>query len=523
MALSPLIRWLCRSLPLAVVFASLIAQADPYTATITVAVDVTSPYYLNVCKPLGLVVFQGFFANTYPCHPPFTTPFPAADPLPDLSQVTGFPNDGSIYSVFPYYPCVPAKLGPWTLNKCAANQEPNQCKGGPPAPDASAAPSNALGDPVDVTTGALDQTPTDFDLGHGLRFARHYSSARLSGSAPAPQDPMGYAWEHSLEWSIQRRTDPSANLPLIFVRSPFHATTSFIGSQTGNSYTPSQRGDGSLTIDTGGTAHYTAENGTVATFSPSNQLLTLQPLGEPLINVSTGTNSTTYSNGQQVIVITTYSSGANAGQISTVTGGGQTWNYTYDGSQNLQTVTGPDPTSTTGGTITWTYGYSGAGLLSSITRSDLPQNQTLASWAYNSLYAGLVSAADEPTLDQPLSFSYSNYSSTSLNTTVSAGSNQLAVFNTTNSVVSTVTNQSSGAPTNPNPYGVNPVPGGAGVPVPFALATTDSLNRWQTQTDKNGNVTSYSNYDAFWNPAASARAMHTGTSPAAAITPITLC
>ncbi|HME72643.1 MAG TPA: RHS repeat-associated core domain-containing protein [Myxococcota bacterium] len=384
--------------------------------------------------------------------------------------------------------------GPFLVNECNLGQEEPAAKDGGSCPATTAAedPGNALGDPVDVTTGFLSLTPTDFDLGHGLRFARHYSTA--AAQAGGTVGPMGLGWGHSLQWTLQRPTDTSGfNLSLVLIHAPFRTPAVFMKSQTGSNYLPSQRGDGSVTVDADGTLHYTAEDGTVATFSPppSNQLISLQPVGDPLITVSANGNTTTYSNGQQTIVVTT-----NAGQVSTVTGGGQTWSYTYDASQNLKTVTGPDPTSPGGSnTITWTYAYGTAGL-TEIDRSDL--TQPLATWTYGPSYpTNLVGTANEPTLDQPLSFSYSNYSSTTLNTTVSAGSNQLAVFNTANGVISSVTNPSG--PPNPSQSGVN-VPGGAGVPVPFASATTNSVVQWQTKTDKNGNVTSYSNYDAFGNP-----------------------
>ncbi|HME72608.1 MAG TPA: RHS repeat-associated core domain-containing protein [Myxococcota bacterium] len=386
------------------------------------------------------------------------------------------------------------QLSPILINECNLGQQKPGCKNGSSLPDTAAQdPSCQVGDPVNVATGLLSITPTDLNLGHGLRFARHFSAAAFQAGGSVP---IGLGWEHSLQWNLQRPTDLSGlQLSLLLIQAPFRSSAVFVKPQTGSSYLPSQRGDGAVTVDADGTVHYTGEDGTVATFSPSNQLISLQPVGEPLITVSYGTNSQTFSNGQQSIVITSYASGANAGLVSTVTGGGQSWSYTYDSNLDLQTVTGPDPTSTTGGTITWTYSYGTSGI-TAINRSDL--TQALATWTPNSGYPTRVGMADEPALDQPLTFSYANDTGTALTTTVSAGSNQLAIFATSDGAISSVTNPSG--PANPNPNGVNPVPGGAGVPVPFASATTDFENRWLTQTDKNGNVTSYSNYDAFDNP-----------------------
>jgi hypothetical protein len=229
--------------------------------------------------------------------------------------------------------------GPFVINLCDPNKVEVVRKDGGTCSDASALGSlpvgaaqevaRLLGEPVDVTTGGVSLTPIDFDLGHGLRFARHYSTETYSAVGT---DVMGYRWQHSLEWSLQRATsqgNPNPT-PLVWVQAPFHQPAFFIGPETGTKYSASQRGDGSLTVDANGTAHYTAEDGTVATFSSSNQLLSLQPLGEPLITVSASGSSTTFSNGQQSITITTSS-----GQVSTVTGGGQTWSYTYDGRPRL--------------------------------------------------------------------------------------------------------------------------------------------------------------------------------------------
>jgi hypothetical protein len=63
-------------------------------------------------------------------------------------------------------------LGPYVYSTCGSN------KTFPSAPKMCATTdgSGAIGDPVDLTTGALSLDPADVDLGRGLRFLRHYSS-----------------------------------------------------------------------------------------------------------------------------------------------------------------------------------------------------------------------------------------------------------------------------------------------------------------------------------------------------------
>jgi RHS repeat-associated protein len=375
------------------------------------------------------------------------------------------------------------------INTCDASQEPIASKGGQTTCEACKERANLLGDPINVTNGNLDQTPTDFDLGRGLRFARHYNSANS-----AQTGPMGLGWEHSLQWTLQRATGQGPpSLPIVFVHPPFHTPAVFIESSlTSNTYLGSQRSDGAITVDGDGTVHYTSENGTVAVFSPSNQLTSIQPVNQPQILVSYSGNATTYSNNQQQIVITT-----TGGMVSSVAGGGQSWSYTYDSSQNLKTVSGPDPTNSTN-TITWTYSYASPGFLIGVNRSDLGQ---LASWTYSPApFSTLIATADDPTLEQPLSFAYQNPDANHLVTTVSVGSTPLAVFDTTNEIIFKATNPQG--PPNPsaNSQAPSSVPGGAGAPVPFWMGTVDVAARWQTKTDKNGNVTSYSNYDAQGNP-----------------------
>jgi YD repeat-containing protein len=100
------------------------------------------------------------------------------------------------------------------------------------------------------------------------------------------------------------------------------------------------------------------ERGVQADFDPPDRLVALLVPGEPAIAVSYAGSTTTYSDGSRSIAVTTYASGTNAGRVSTVVAGGETWSYGYDASQNLTSVTGPDPsTPSPSDTITWTYVY----------------------------------------------------------------------------------------------------------------------------------------------------------------------
>jgi RHS repeat-associated protein len=424
--------------------------------------------------------------TTFACMEPHPTPWLGHSLTTDeLDAYTGLPW-GDIRSVYPNWPCVPSVPGPWLVNACHAKPEPEPEAGCSEQADLD--PAACIGDPIDITTGHLEQSQTDLDLGHGLRFTRHYSSNKTQ------LGPLGRAWEHGLQWSLVRQTITGlGNRPIVFVHPPLHAPVVFVGAPDGSGFLASQRGDGALEVDPDGTVRYTAPTGTVATFSASNQLVSIRPPGEPLITVSVDGTSTTFSNGQQALVVTTHPAGhVDAGRVASVSGGGQTWTYTYL-NQSLRTVTGPDPSDPTGtSTLTWTYAYTSS-RLTSITRSDRPTTP-LASWSYSS---SRVSAADEPALDQPVTFSY-QYVGGQLQTTVGSAGGPLAVFQTNAAAISTVTNPAG--PPNPTPGGADPVPGGPGVPVPFVSGTSDPQGRWRTKVDKNGNVRLQEAYDARGKP-----------------------
>lgn len=377
--------------------------------------------------------------------------------------------------------------GPTVVNLCDQKQDPLPCTSSQADRDRDA----CVGDPVNVTTGELDQSVIDVDLGDGLRFERHYASARAALSASGPLGRT--TWQHGLEWSIDRTTTPLGT-SLVIVDPPLRAPVAFLGSAAGGAFQPSQRGEGALVVDPDGTAHYTSDDGTRAHFSTANVLTGLQPAGAPEIAVATSGATVSYSNGAKQIEITTTS-----GRISTVVatatppGGApvvKTWTYTYTTAGHLGGVSGPDPSGS--GTLTWAYGYdpSNAGRLTSVSRN----GQGIASWTHGGSPPRVLTA-DEPTLARPVGFAYETSGSGGSiidSTTVSDASGVLAVFDVDGDTLGGVSNPAGPA----NPTGSAPVVGGAGLDVRYVSGTQDALGRWRTRTDQNGHVTLFESYDA---------------------------
>jgi hypothetical protein len=98
---------------------------------------------------------------------------------------------------------------PWSaiFIDCGTPPEPKQCR--VPLNDAR----SAVGDPIDLTTGGLEQTPTDLDLGRGLAFRRHYASDQDATTS------MGVGWQHSLDWRLRYKR-PSQSAPGARDRGP---------------------------------------------------------------------------------------------------------------------------------------------------------------------------------------------------------------------------------------------------------------------------------------------------------------
>ncbi|MCI0635772.1 MAG: DUF6531 domain-containing protein, partial [Actinobacteria bacterium] len=408
-------------------------------------------------------------------------------------------------------PCETSPPGPFMISICFPDAQPkNQCPvssdpggaqgsgighaNGSAGQPAIQDPQGFVGDPVDLTSGTLRLAPTDVDLGGGLRFARHYASATTSAVAP-----MGRGWRHSLEWRLQRGTGTSSRaLPYFIVWAPFRPPRIFLESYDGTEYLSNQGSGGSIEVDPDGTVHFVDENGTQADFNASDQLVALLIPGKDPIAVSSAGTTTTFSNGERSIAVTTYASGTNAGRVATVVASGETWSYGYDASQHLTSVTGPDlSTPSPSDTITWTYVYTTAassGVVKRLDRTIGSTTTTIGSWTWSGTR---VTAVDEPALEQALNLSYAVPQSNRLQTTVKNASNEmLAIIDSTDNRIATITN-----PSGPSA----PVAGGPGAPVSFMAASlemgeTITTGRWRTKTDPNGNVTLFDLYDGKGRP-----------------------
>ncbi len=291
-----------------------------------------------------------------------------------------------------------------------------------PRPDVSSTPSaagfNGIGDPVDLTTGQLQQTVVDLDVGDGLRFVRHYASnLDRSGAATTTAGPMGYNWIHNFQWSLQYFHDPTGTADFYLVRRPLKTAVPFVRLEpTGGFITAA--GDGKLDVDGTGVVTFTDADGTIARFDSSYQLIEIRPLGETPIQVTYGSNTQIFTRGA-------YSPHhylhhpVRPRYVSTVSGGGETISYGYitaSYSNNtvtlLRTVTVPDHSSPPN-TLDWTYGYHtydgqyGPGLLTSVTRQGTATPIGQWGWTYySSGNTTRVSSVDERDLEQPLVLSY---------------------------------------------------------------------------------------------------------------------
>jgi YD repeat-containing protein len=407
-------------------------------------------------------------------------PWPYAMGVDEWEAQTGRPYSSG------GFPCQSMQApgpGPAVGTTCGQKKtDPPACKVGLGSADARKSTLGLVGDPVDLTSSTLSLDPVDVDLADGLRFARHYSSASTSATA------MGTAWRHSLDWKLSRKTIV-AGVSAYVVAPPMQEASAFVGS--GTSFVNNIVTGGSLSSDASG-FHFTGADGVQADFDNSNRLTAIRSPGELPITVTHGTNSSTFSRGSQALVVSLYPVGhANAGLVSSVAANGETWTYTYGAGNYLAAVVGPDPsTASPTDTATWTYTYATYySLLTRVDRSSSAGVVTLGQWAFTGIPLYLTSA-DEAALEQPLVLSYVALGAGNFRATVKNASNQtLAVVDSTKGAVASVSNTSGPA---------SPVAGGPGVPVPFKAVTfTDTFKFLpKTQTDQNGNVTLYENYDS---------------------------
>jgi RHS repeat-associated protein len=374
--------------------------------------------------------------------------------------------------------------------KCVPADCPTEApKGGDPA----AASCNEVGDPVDLTSLFLKQTVTDVDLGGGLRFTRHYSSGWLETSTPGP---LGHKWDHALHWRAQRRITPQGHRILI-VRHPLVLPQVFVAG--GTAPLQANATSGSLDGITTDNPVYISGEGVRVGFEldpnpPAGQTwfraTSIQHPGEPAISVSyppTG-NQVVLSNGTTSMEFLLAD-----GRIDHVVTPIGTWDYDYDEDDRLETVTGPDlSTSDAQDEVILTYEYQVGGapyhLLTKVKRKvgSAPE-ETLATWTYFPT-SRWVKTADDPTLDQPLTFTLSGTSPITTQVKDPSGT-VLATFVSKEGRLQSVTGE-----------------GGPGVEVPFASATyVETPNppngdpiqtNWKTTTDPEGNKTLYEDYDS---------------------------
>lgn len=378
----------------------------------------------------------------------------------------------------------------WTAvyNACNPSPEPKDCR--EPLNHSSA----TVGDPVDLTTGVLEQDVTDLDLGGGLAFRRHYASSSPEIST------IGKSWQHGLDWKlVYKLINGSTSTPteLVLVQRPLSKDTAFSRTGATGEWSSGPRGSGALSGDEPDGFVYTDDDGTRVRFDRVSAgvfaLAELQPPGQAPITVSRSGDTTTYARGASSLAVTTYATGhAWAGKVASVAGAGQTFTYAYDGSSCLREVAGPNPANPTE-TVTWKHWYANTSTgncpNSRLTKLERKVGSgrwvVLGDWTHSS---NRVSRMDEPAVDQTLHLAYSFPSSSAVKTAIRDTATltvpPLAEFTCSEGKVTIVTGE-----------------GGPGVSVPYAAATftpsssTAPANQWKTVTDLNGSKTLYEAHD----------------------------
>lgn len=404
----------------------------------------------------------------------------------------------------------PPPAGPHFFNGCRAEKsEPSECKVGGATSDGRRDGSGQVGDPVDLTTGALSLDPVDVDLGSGLRFARHYASNA------SQLGPLGYKWSHSLDWRIVERTTVGTVGSFILVREPMRPNLPFFSTNGASYESTSADGGGALTVDQAGVVRYKSNAGIEADFDALDRVKEIRYPGELPIVVTHAANSTTFTRGPQSLVIST-----SGGRISSVIANGETWSYEYE-NNFLTSVEGPDPsTADSTDRVIWNYVPDSAGshLIKRVDRITALATTTLGEWEYN---GARVERAEEQTLEQTLEIEYSAPQAGIFRASVFDSSSPrqlLALYDSRSSA--TVDRGVVVAVTKDDP--VDPVPpGGPGVPVPFVASTTEKSNSalTRTRTDKRGNLTLFDGYDDGGRPQIEVRGWVDGPSSPGELSP----
>ena len=287
------------------------------------------------------------------------------------------------------------------FNGCNGMPEPNDCR------ESRNSKESLLGDPVDLTSGALEQSAVDVDLGNGLAFRRHYASDRTGTTR------IGKGWAHSLDWKLTHEGNDDAEI--VLVTRPLAAKAVFVRisptHMPGETWKSGMRGAGGLEGEASTGFTFTDDDGTRVTFAGGTfALASIRHPGQKSIEVDQDGTETTFATSDACLVVT--ESTAKVSSVEARMNGSCTagtsdpaWSYTYDATGCLRTVSGPSPANPSE-SLTWTYSYpstSGNCTQHRLTKVERTVGSgsptTIGAWSFD---GGRVVSAREPALAQDL-------------------------------------------------------------------------------------------------------------------------
>ena len=320
---------------------------------------------------------------------------------------------------------------------------------------------NTVGEPVNVATGNMYHEQTDFQFSDLLKLTRTYNSY-----GDTFNNVTGYTPRFGNKWSFNFGTNLASFSGGIRILASSGKWRSYGGSVSAG-YLPYPGTNGNI-VYSSGTGGYTETlyDGTVNIFDSQGRLIrTVTPTGRFVTLDYSQANYIKVSDEFGRYILFHLNS---SGYIDHVTDpSGRIYQYGYTGN-DLTSVTFPD------GSVK-TYTYQSPDLLTSITLN----GQSLAQWSYDS----------------------NNYCTSS---SIDGVNNLVALsYNTPATGETTVTNSRNNSTvyTFQNILGIKKtgnVAGNCGCTT--ASATYDSAGNISSRTDKHGNITRYSNYDARGNP-----------------------
>lgn len=303
------------------------------------------------------------------------------------------------------YPAVCDNAFSGVFNGCNGLPEPNDCR------EPRNSKLNVLGDPIDLTSGALEQSAVDVDLGNGLAFRRHYASDRTATTT------IGKGWAHSLEWKLTYEDRSDAEIVLIsrplaskavFVRiSPTHVPTA--------TWESGMRGAGGLEGEASTGFTFTDDDGTRVTFAGGSfELESIRQPGGTTIGVEHDGSTTSFATSEACLVVT--ESAAKVSSVEARMNGScnsgasdPEWTYSYDATGCLRTVSGPSPVNPSD-PLTWTYSYPSTNgncqhpRLTKVERTvGTGSPAMIGAWSFS---GGRFVSASEPALAQDLCLGY---------------------------------------------------------------------------------------------------------------------